>query len=102
MVSLKESNFAASLNTGIITIKPNFKIVITVSNKFIAKQIEENRSKILTFLREKLTNYGITLSILVNEKVEKKQAYTKEDKYKRLSQKNPLLEKLKNTFNLEL
>lgn len=102
MVSLKESNFAASLNTGVVTIKPNFKIVITVSNKFIAKQIEENRGKILTFLRENLTNYGITLSIRVDEKVEKKRVYTKEDKYKRLSQKNPLLEKLKNTFNLEL
>jgi DNA polymerase-3 subunit gamma/tau len=42
------------------------------------------------------------LDISVNETLEKKYAYTAEDKYKKLIEKNPALDTLKQTFNLDL
>jgi len=42
------------------------------------------------------------LEISVNEALDKKYAYTSEDKYAKLLKKNPALETLKQTFNLDL
>ncbi|WP_407704785.1 hypothetical protein [Tenacibaculum tangerinum] len=65
-------------------------------------QLEKGKPKLLKFLREKLNNYGIQLNIIVNETVEKKFAYTPQEKYDKLKEKNPLIEKLKNTFGLDV
>ena len=65
-------------------------------------QLEKGKHPLLVFLREKLNNYGISIKIIVNEKVEKKFAYTPQEKYEKLKEKNPLMEKLKNTFGLDL
>jgi DNA polymerase-3 subunit gamma/tau len=53
-------------------------------------------------LREALNNYGLQTQIIVNEAAIKKFAYTPQEKYKKLLKKNPLLEKLKNTFKLDV
>ncbi len=65
-------------------------------------QLARTKSKLTQFLREKLNNYGIKINVLVNETVEKKFAYTPQEKYKKLKEKNPLLEKLRATFHLDL
>lgn len=65
-------------------------------------QLEKGKPKVLKFLRERLNNYGISVTIEVNETVEKKFAYTPQEKYEKLKEKNPLLEKLKQTFGLDL
>jgi len=56
----------------------------------------------MNFLREKLNNYGIAIVVILNEAVEKKFAYTPDEKYKKLKEKNPLLEKLRQAFELDL
>ena len=65
-------------------------------------QLEKGKPKLLRFLREQLNNYGIQLEIIVNETIQKKFVYTPQEKYDKLKEKNPLLEKLKQTFELDL
>lgn len=56
----------------------------------------------MKFLRENLNNYGISIAVQLNEAVEKKFAYTPQEKYNKLKEKNPLLEKLRQAFELDL
>ena len=79
-----------------------FKIVYTVPNKLMQDQFKKGRPKLLNFLREKLNNYGIDIALELNETVEKKFAYTPQEKYSKLLEKNPMLEKLRKTFMLDL
>jgi len=65
-------------------------------------QLKLGKPKLLKFLRESLNNYSITINVTVNETVEKKFAYTPQEKYNKLKEKNPHIEKLKDTFQLDL
>ena len=80
----------------------DFKISFTVPNKLMQDQFKKGRPKLMNFLREKLNNYGIAIVVLLNEAVEKKFAYTPDEKYKKLKEKNPFLEKLRQAFELDL
>ena len=65
-------------------------------------QFKKGRPQLLHFLREKLNNYGIKIDVILNETVEKKFAYTPQEKFNKLKEKNPLLEKLRQAFELDL
>ena len=56
----------------------------------------------MKYLRESLNNYGISIETIVNETMEKRFAYTPLEKYKRLKEKNPMIEKLKDVFQLNI
>lgn len=99
---LGEKNIASILITDTPKLNPNFQIVLTLPNDLMKSQLERGKPKLLSFLREHLNNYGISMTIEVNEVIEKKKAYTTIDKYNKLKEKNPLLEKLKNTFGLDI
>ena len=55
-----------------------------------------------SFLRKQLNNYDIVLDIKVNEEKEKLFAYTPEEKYDKLKEKNPKIELLKKLFELDV
>jgi len=57
---------------------------------------------IIRFLRGHLHNHDITISVIVNEAIENKFAFTAQDKYNRLNEINPNLELLRKTFDLDL
>ena len=65
-------------------------------------QVKQGKPKLMKYLRESLNNYGISLKVILNETVEKKFAYTPQEKYNKLREKNPLIEKLKDSFQLDL
>ena len=65
-------------------------------------QLRQGKPKLMKHLRESLNNYGISLEVTVNETVEKKFAYTPLEKYTKLKEKNPLIQKLKDSFELDL
>ncbi|WP_298779089.1 DNA polymerase III subunit gamma/tau [uncultured Polaribacter sp.] len=97
-----ESSMASIVGTDIPILVDNFKIQFTLPNKLMQDQFKKGRSKLLNFLREKLNNYGISIESKVNETIEKKFAYTPQEKYNKLKEINPLLEKLRQTFELDL
>lgn len=65
-------------------------------------ELERNQFELLQFLRKSLNNFKITLDISVNETLEKRYAYTSEEKYKKLYEKNNTIELLRKTFDLNL
>ena len=99
---LGERSIAAILASGQPEIGKSNSIVFSLPNDLMKNQLERGKSKLTRFLREKLNNYGILINVIVNETVEKKFAYTPQEKYEKLKEINPLLEKLKNTFGLDL
>lgn len=71
-------------------------------NNTIKTEVERARHELLGFLREQLNNYNVDLSIEVNEAEVKRYAYTPKEKYEKLMEKNPLIEKLRKEFDLEI
>jgi len=77
-------------------------IEIVFPNTMMEAEFNKMKPKLLKYLREKLNNYGIHFKSIVNEENEKKFAYTPQEKYNKLLEKNKALAKLKNTFKLDL
>lgn len=65
-------------------------------------EVERQQHDLLMFIRKELNNYDIHLSITVNETLEKKYAYTTMEKFEKLKEKNPLIDTLRKTFDLDL
>jgi len=65
-------------------------------------EVERQQYELLAFLRQKLNNYDISISITVNEKMDKKYAYTDMEKFEKLNEKNPNLDLLRKTFDLNI
>ena len=64
--------------------------------------VERNRGELLGFLKGELQNSDITLTIKVDKKLAKRKAFTPLEKYQKLKEKNPLIDKLKDTFGLDI
>ena len=71
-------------------------------NSTIKLEVERAKYELLGYLREKLQNYDIDLSIEVNETAVKRYAYTPREKYEKLKEKNPLLDNLRKEFDLDI
>lgn len=71
-------------------------------NHTIKTEVERAKFELLGFLREKLQNYNIDLDITVNETAEKKYAYTTREKFEKMKEMNPLIEKLRKEFDLDI
>ena len=97
-----ERSMASIVGTDIPALGSDFKITFTVPNKLMEDQFKKGRPGLMKFLRENLNNYGISIAVQLNEAVEKKFAYTPQEKYNKLKEKNPLLEKLRQAFELDL
>ena len=65
-------------------------------------EVERQQFDLLQYLRKSVNNFSIVLDIIVNEKLEKQYAYTPEDKYQKLVEKNQHVELLRKTFDLDL
>lgn len=65
-------------------------------------EVERQQFELLQYLRKAVNNFSITLDIVVNETLEKQYAYTPEDKYQKLVEKNKHVELLRKTFDLDL
>jgi DNA polymerase-3 subunit gamma/tau len=97
-----ENSMASIVATDVPKLEANFKVLFTVPNKLMQDQFKKGRPKLLKFLREKLNNYGVDILVQLNESIEKKFAYTALEKFNKLKEKNPLLEKLRQSFELDM
>jgi DNA polymerase-3 subunit gamma/tau len=95
-------NLAAILKIDTPKLTDDDVIQLEFPNSTNKIEVERNQFDLLQFLRKSLNNFNIRLEISVNEAMDKKYAYTAEDKYAKLLEKNPALETLKHTFNLDL
>lgn len=65
-------------------------------------EVERQQYELLGFIRKTLNNFDITISITVNEEMEKQYAYSPKDKFEKLKEKNPAISMLKKTFGLDI
>lgn len=77
-------------------------ITLELPNQGSKIDFETEINGLLGYLKGHLHNHNITIEVIVNEKVATKQAFTVQEKYNRLSEKNPNLNLLRKTFDLEL
>ncbi|MDG1037859.1 MAG: DNA polymerase III subunit gamma/tau [Polaribacter sp.] len=102
LISKGERSMASILATDIPKLGQDFEISFIVPNKLMEDQFRKGRPKLMNFLREKLNNYGIQILVVLNETLEKKFAYTPQEKYNKMKEINPLLAKLRNAFELDM
>ena len=102
LIKKGEKSIASILATDIPTLQENFYIQFILPNKLMEDQLKQVKPKLIKFIRESLNNYAISLNIVVNETIQKKFAYTPQEKYNKLLEKNAFLKDLKDTFQLDL
>lgn len=70
-------------------------------NNLMKDQLGRTKPALLKHIRERVNNFRIELIIDVREEKTKKYAYTPQEKYEKLIEKNKALELLKKTFDLD-
>jgi DNA polymerase-3 subunit gamma/tau len=81
-------------------IAPNSYEVI-VENKVQEATFRDERPNLLNFLRTTLKNFGIEVSVRIDEINVVKRPYTASEKFQHMAAKNPALADLKTKFNLD-
>jgi len=77
-------------------------IHVAYPNEMMKVELLKVRPKVLRYIREKLNNYEIDFEIEINEDNTKRFAYTPQEKYELLREKNEALTLLRKKFNLDL
>ena len=77
-------------------------IEFTVTNKALEETINEDKMNFLGFLRRGLKNYSVQLNLVMAAADEKTNLYTSTDRYKHLAEKNPAINKLRQSFDLDV
>jgi len=95
-------NLAAILKIDTPKPQKDFSLVLEFPNSTNKIEVERQQTELLQFLRKSLNNYSISLDISVNETLEKRYAYTPQERYQKLKEKNPAIEDLKHEFDLDI
>ena len=78
------------------------EIIFEFSSHSSEQEFEVYRDRIRNSLRTQLKNYYFMIQIKLSEKEAENHILSKKDKFQKLSDKNPLLLKLKEEFGLDL
>jgi DNA polymerase-3 subunit gamma/tau len=93
---------ASSLATDTPKLEKDHIICIELPNSTMKKEVEREQQELMTFLKKSLNNYKLLLKITVNEEAARQYAFTPEEKYQKLKEKNPAIDLLRETFDLDL
>ena len=93
---------ASNLATDRPKLKSNNTIWIELPNDTMKKEVERDQFPLMEYLKTELKNHFISLHVTVNEKTERKYAFTPQEKYMKRVETNPLLENLRKEFDLDI
>lgn len=94
-------NLASILGADLPSLKEQ-TLHVEMPTETMKLELQRAQGALLNFIRKKIKNNQIDLMIEVNEAAEKKYAFTAREKFEKLKEKNPLLEKLRKTFDLDV
>jgi DNA polymerase-3 subunit gamma/tau len=77
-------------------------IEFIITNKALEEAINEDKMNFLSFLRKELNNYAVQLNLQLSVNEDKTNLYTATDRYNRLVEKNPMIKKFRQTFDLDI
>ncbi|KJD32701.1 DNA polymerase III subunit gamma/tau [Tamlana sedimentorum] len=95
-------NLASILNIDKPKLKSSTEIHVVYPNETNKIEVERSQHDLLQYIRKTLSNYDISLNIEINEVLEKKYAYTGQEKFEKLKEKNPNIALLRKTFDLDV
>ncbi len=103
LASIKNNkkNLFSILNRCKPTLKNESNIEIFVENKVAEYEIISHKEFLVPFLRKKLENVEIDLIVTLNQEKLEKKAYTDQEKFKTMAEKNPHLHTLKQELHLD-
>lgn len=84
------------------TLTDNFVLVQAVDNTYQEKEMQNEATQLVNFLRKELKNGQITLTIQLSEMTNLTKAMTPNERLKRMIKNHPALKELREQFNLEL
>lgn len=93
---------ASNLHSDVPKLKERTIICIQLPNDTMKKEVEREKYELMEHLKKELNNHFLTLEITVNEEAIKKFAFTPEEKYNKLREKNPVIDLLRQEFDLGL
>ncbi|MFD0861517.1 DNA polymerase III subunit gamma/tau [Sungkyunkwania multivorans] len=97
-----EKIMASILEVDTPVLKKETEIHLSLPNDTMKVELERAQYPLMEHIRKELQNYDVTLVIEVNEEATKKYAFTPLEKYEKLREKNPLIDKLRKEFDLDL
>ena len=97
-----EKNLSSILQINKPFIKNINEIHYTVSNNINKTELEKNKNKLISFLSKKLKNDFLKIKIIVNKLEEKKFIYSTKEKFDKMKEINPTIEKMRKEFKLGL
>ncbi|RAV30154.1 DNA polymerase III subunit gamma/tau [Sinomicrobium soli] len=93
---------ASNLATDRPKLKEDNTIWIELPNDTMKKEVEREQFPLMEFLKNELKNHFIRLQVTVNEKTERKYAFTPHEKYIKFVEANPLMDTLRKEFDLDI
>ncbi|GAB1309048.1 hypothetical protein KH5_17310 [Urechidicola sp. KH5] len=79
-----------------------FNILIGLPNSMMEQKLLQHKPLLLKYIREQLNNYSVELVITVNEELAKKMVYSPDEKFSQMHQRNPIILKMKQLFDLDI
>lgn len=77
-------------------------ITLELPNQGSKIDFDTEKNALLGYLKGHLHNHNITIEVIVNEKITTKKAFTTQERYDRLREKNQNLDLLRKTFDLDI
>ncbi|HET6226147.1 MAG TPA: DNA polymerase III subunit gamma/tau [Bacteroidia bacterium] len=97
-----KSNLGIALLSKRPSITEKTTIEFVINNKALEEAINEDKMNFLGFLRKELQNYNLQLNLQLSVTEDKTNLYTATDRYNRLVEKNPMIKKFRQTFDLDI
>ncbi len=82
--------------------KENWQIELEIDNRILEEELKQKKGDLLDFLKQKLDNYQITLETRIQENHKELKPYTDKEKFEKMAEKNPALNKLKEKLDLDI
>jgi DNA polymerase-3 subunit gamma/tau len=99
---LGKNSLAVIYKNTLVKLTENTILELTLSSQHEREMIEDDRINITPFLRSNLQNTSIDFSFIINSTLQPFKAFTAEDKFKLMADKNPVLNEFRQVFGLEL
>jgi len=77
-------------------------IHLLIENKALADEFNAQKADFLDYIREQLSNYNIQVNTEINKDVKLKKAYTPQEKFVKMSEKNPALKRLVDDLEMDV
>ncbi len=94
-------SLAFSLKSASVRLDNNEIVVLEVTNRVSESEIEHNKQKIVTFIKEKTGVDSVVMQVKCKEFKQKRKIYSPSETYQHFKAKRPAIEALFKAFDCE-